>query len=100
MKKLKYTTPVVALAAWLAGASASALPTPNTENAALKELQRVASEVEALRSATFMLDQDPNKKIIYVTPANRKQQAGQLAVIASPRCETLEGIYKMTYRLP
>ncbi|MEZ4815769.1 MAG: hypothetical protein R3A80_11265 [Bdellovibrionota bacterium] len=62
-------------------------------------LNQIAADSE-LKGVQVFADHDPKVKVLYVTPANRKPQAGNFIQSNEARCETVKGLYDIAFHLP
>ncbi len=85
---------------YLLGNFAHALPTKRGNAALPAEVVNQIAADPALKGVQVLADHDSNVKVFYVSPANRKPQAGSFIRTAEPSCPTIKGLYDQAFHLP
>ena len=101
MKKRIAQSILAATAVMSISGAASALPDQHASSTALVRLQSSAASDVRLKGSQLIQDHDG--KMIYVSPATRKEESGVFAATNSAtenQCNILENIYKLTYSVP
>ncbi len=84
----------------LVGTLAHSLPSKRAKTALPSEVLTQIAADPALKGVQVFADHEADKKVLYVTPANRKPQAGSFIQSAEPRCESVKGLYDLAFHMP
>lgn len=99
---MKISTPMsyLGLGLCLFGNLAYGLPSKRAKTALPAEVLNQIANDPALKGVQILADHDANVKTFYVSPANRKPQAGSFIQSAEARCESVKGMYDLAFHLP